>query len=197
VDDLGPKAASPEGLRHLEQNPIEVGPPGLKGRSRRSWRAYNAAAPPAASDTRRGIPPFTCVSRYGEGNTMGDQFRATCLDCRKKFTVSSGGGFSFHLVRCDKCGKTKDMGFDELGELHLRYLKGLPGPYSVATAGHDESVRLNAPVEPISEDEYHAGVDDLAGECRCGGKYSLDAPPRCPRCHSTRIEAGASEILDD
>lgn len=128
---------------------------------------------------------------------MGAEVSAKCLDCRKKFKVNSGGGFSFHLVRCDKCGETKSIGFDELGELHLRYLKGLPGPYCIATADHDQAVRLHAPVEPISEDEYYEGIDALAGECRCGGKYSLSAPPRCPRCHSTRIEQGRVELLYD
>jgi hypothetical protein len=119
---------------------------------------------------------------------MGAQSPAKCLDCQKKFTVSRGGGFSFHLVRCGECGKTKGIQFDELGELHLRYLKGLPGPYSIATAEHDASVRQDATVEPIDEDQYHEGIDAMAGECRCGGRYSLDAPPRCPKCRSPRIE---------
>jgi len=128
---------------------------------------------------------------------MGHVVEAKCLDCGKSFKVEHGGGFFFHLVRCDKCGKTKSIGFDDLGELHLRYLKGLPGPYCVASSEHDENVRKHAPVEPISEEEYYRGVNAIAGKCRCGGKYNLDAPPRCPRCHSTRIKEGEVIVMYD
>ena len=61
---------------------------------------------------------------------MGHIVEAKCLDCGEKFEIEHGGGFFFHLLRCDKCGKTESIGFDKLGELHLQYLKGLPGPYS-------------------------------------------------------------------
>jgi hypothetical protein len=88
--------------------------------------------------------------------TMGHEVEAKCLDCGTTFTVMHGGGFFFHLVRCDKCGRTKSIGFDDLGELHLRYLKGSPGPYCIASSEHDEHVRKHLPVEPISEDEYHS-----------------------------------------
>ena len=128
---------------------------------------------------------------------MGHQIAAKCLDCGRTFTLERGGGFSFHLVRCDKCGKTKAIGFNDLGEIHLRHLMGLPGPYCVASAKHDGSVRKNAPVEPISKAEYHKGVEAIAGKCRCSGKYTLDAPARCPKCRSMRIEEGAITLLYD
>ena len=128
---------------------------------------------------------------------MGEVVKARCLDCGKSFKVERGGGFSFHLVRCDKCGKTRSIGFDELGELHMRYLKGLPGPYCVASSQHDEYVRKQIKVEPISEEEYYRGVNAVAGKCRCGGKYTLDAPPRCPKCHSTRIKEGEVTVMYD
>jgi len=128
---------------------------------------------------------------------MGHQVKAKCLDCGRTFTVDHGGGFVFHLVRCNKCGKTKSIGFDDLGDLHLSYLKGLPEPYCVASSEHDEKVRKYAPVQPISEDEYHRGVEAIAGKCRCGGKYTLDAPPRCLKCRSTRIEEGQITVMYD
>ena len=121
---------------------------------------------------------------------MGYQVEAKCLHCGTTFTVEHDGGFFSHLVRCDKCGKTKFIGFDELGELHLRYLKGLSGPYCIANAEYDEYVRTYVPLEPISESEYRRGIEDVAGRCACGGKYTLDAPPRCPNCHSTRLKEG-------
>jgi len=40
---------------------------------------------------------------------MGEQVAAKCLDCGRRFKVDHGGGFSLHLVRCNKCGKTESM----------------------------------------------------------------------------------------
>lgn len=128
---------------------------------------------------------------------MGQLIRASCLACGERFDVSRGGGFTFHLLRCDTCGRTTAVSFAALGNLHLRYLKGLPGPYSLGTADHDERVRASAPVEPISAEEYHQGVQDFAGNCHCGGQYAFAAPARCPRCHSTRIAEGEVVICYD
>jgi hypothetical protein len=128
---------------------------------------------------------------------MGHQVGAKCLDCGRTFKVDHGGGFSFHLVRCETCGKTKSMAFDVLGELHVRYVKGLPGPYSTATVEQDENLREHSPVQPISEPEYHKEIEALAGRCRCGGRYRLDAPPRCPKCRSARIEEGRITTMYD
>ncbi len=82
---------------------------------------------------------------------MGHIAGAKCFDCGELFAMDSGGGFFFHLLRCDGCGATKTIGFDELGELHLRYLKGLSEPYCVASSEHDENVRKHARIEPISD----------------------------------------------
>ncbi len=128
---------------------------------------------------------------------MGHQVEAKCRECGSTFTVDHGGGFSFHLVRCENCGKTKSIGFDKLGELHLRYLKGLSEPYCVESAEHDECVREHTQVEPISEDAYHRGIEAIAGTCRCGGNYCLDAPSRCPKCHSMRIDEGKITVMYD
>lgn len=128
---------------------------------------------------------------------MGHQVKAKCRECGSTFTVDHGGGFIFHLVRCENCGKTKSIGFDELGELHQRHLKGLPGPYCVASAEHDKDIREHAQVEPISEDEYHRRIEAIAGTCRCGGSYCLDASARCPKCRSTRIDEGEITVMYD
>ncbi len=131
---------------------------------------------------------------------MGSRSEASCLDCGESFMVSEGGGFFFgffHLLRCEECGDTKSIGFDELGELHLRYLKELPGPYSMVSAEHDRYVREHAPVEPISEQEYWAGVEAAAGSCECGGRFVFDASPGCPACRSTNIAEGTTTICYD
>jgi len=119
---------------------------------------------------------------------MGREYGVICRKCGQKFSVSEGGGFVFHLLHCDRCGRERSISFEDIGEPHLRYLKGLPGPYAIATSDHDENVRENYPGEPISEEEYHAAVEKLAGKCRCGGEFRFGAPPRCPECGSADLE---------
>lgn len=116
---------------------------------------------------------------------MGSRFSAICNACGTHFAVNDGGGFFFHLLHCDACGTERAIGFDEIGEPHLRYLKGLKVPYCMASAEHDRRVRETFPGEPMTEEEYHAAVEELCGTCDCGGHFRFDAPARCPRCHST------------
>ena len=121
---------------------------------------------------------------------MGHTVEAKCRECGEDFEVKHGGGFTSHLVGCDRCGRAKFMHFHELGELHRKWVKGLPMPYCSSTAEEDLYIQKYVPIEPISDEEYHHGIEALAGECKCGGKYTLDAPPRCPKCRSTKIEEG-------
>jgi predicted Zn-ribbon and HTH transcriptional regulator len=128
---------------------------------------------------------------------MGQMFQAKCRECGHEFRVRQGGGFTFHVVRCDNCGKTKSIGFEELGELHIRFLKGLTGPYSMATAELDDLARKLPSGPAITEEEYKAGVESVAGYCRCRGKYTLSAPPRCPTCGSTDFSEGNLMVCYD
>jgi hypothetical protein len=43
---------------------------------------------------------------------MGHTMNSQCRACGNTFTVDHGGGFYFHLLRCDKCGQTKSIGFN-------------------------------------------------------------------------------------
>lgn len=54
---------------------------------------------------------------------MGQGCTAICKDCGNEFTANIGGGFFFHLLHCYRCGKEKEIGFDELREIHLQYLR--------------------------------------------------------------------------
>lgn len=128
---------------------------------------------------------------------MGCVVKTKCLDCDEEFAYKDGGGFFFHLVRCEKCGKSKSIGFDELGETHLRYIKGLPVPYCIASSDFDKNIQKYAQVEPMSEDDYNNAVETFAGVCRCKGKYKFNSPPRCPKCRSTRIEEIGTGIMYD
>lgn len=130
--------------------------------------------------------------------TMGRRYRAKCIDCGASFTVNEGGGFFFYILRCDKCGKTNNISFDDLGELHDRFLKGLPCPYCAASSEHDKYVKEHVDVEPISEDEYHRAVEKFAGKCKCGGQFTFDAPIRCRKCRSTHFkECGGTITMYD
>ncbi|MFC2167507.1 hypothetical protein ACFLRW_00870 [Acidobacteriota bacterium] len=128
---------------------------------------------------------------------MGQAYRAKCKDCGNDFTDKEGGGFYFHLLRCDKCGKSKEIGFDEIGEPHLRYIKGLGGPYSVASSQTDKMIQEEYPGDSITESEYHREIEKLMGQCKCGGQHSFDAPPRCPGCNSINIEKGDVFMMYD
>ena len=116
---------------------------------------------------------------------MGSSFGAICNKCDRTFEINDGGGFHFHLLHCDKCGKDKSINFEEIGEPHLRYIKGLPGPYAIASRENDKHIQDSYPGNPMPEDEYHAAVESLAGKHKCGGYYKFDAPARCPKCKST------------
>jgi len=112
-----------------------------------------------------------------------------CNSCGKEFEIREGGGFTFHLLHCDRCGAEKMISFDELGDIHLRYIKGLDMPYSIATMEGEKDIKENYPGEPISEDEYHKLVEEYAGVCDCGGHFRFDASQqkKCPYCGSIDI----------
>jgi predicted Zn-ribbon and HTH transcriptional regulator len=121
---------------------------------------------------------------------MGQTYRAECRECGYRFEFDDGGGFFFHLLRCNSCGKPKSMGFEEIGEPHLRYIKGLNTPYCMTTAGSDRYIQENYPGKPLSERGYHRAVEKLAGDCRCGGAFKFNAKARCPKCKSTKLTKG-------
>ena len=126
---------------------------------------------------------------------MGHRFSAVCNECGTKFLASEGGGFFFHLLHCEKSGKEKAISFDEISDLHSRYLKGLPGPYSVATSAHDEAVKRGCPGKVLTQEEYHTKVEEWADKCNCRGCYRFDAPPRCPKCKSENFSLQKDGII--
>lgn len=95
---------------------------------------------------------------------MGTAYDATCQQCGHRFEVHEGGGFFFHLLHCDMCGRTKNISFDEVRE----------------SAPEDGS-------ETASPFDYET-VEAMAGQCRCGGAFRMDAPARCPKCRSSDLK---------
>ena len=118
---------------------------------------------------------------------MGHGFEGKCAACGHKTQFRVGGGFFFHLLHCDRCGKERSIAFDKLRDVHERYVKGLRGPWTVVTMDRDQEIQENAPIQPLSHDEYHHAIEELVGKCPCGGQFSMTAPPRCPRCQSAEI----------
>jgi hypothetical protein len=94
---------------------------------------------------------------------MGSSRDVICESCGHRFQASEGGGFFFHLLHCDLCGREKSVGFDELGD-----------------------------AQPLTEDEYSSVIEQTAGSCDCGGRYQMEAPPRCPVCRSVEFREDPS-----
>ena len=116
---------------------------------------------------------------------MGSATSYICKSCGTRFMARDGGGFFFDLLHCDACGATKSIGHGELGDVHLGFVKGLPGPYAVARAGMDRKIQAEYPGRALTRDEYHAAAEAKVGGCECGGRFTYDAPARCPGCRST------------
>jgi hypothetical protein len=95
---------------------------------------------------------------------VGSEHVAICTNCGTRCTVREGGGFFFEIVHCERCGRAKSVGFDELGSL--------------------------SPIQgaDTQSEAYRSAVERIAGRHRCSGHYRLKAPPRCPRCRSTDLE---------
>jgi hypothetical protein len=111
---------------------------------------------------------------------MGFLYEAACRGCGNKFKVARGGGHRFALVRCDVCGETKDVVYEEIKEARSRYLE------RNAAIEWDDS----HPDAQQIESEYCLALEAVAGRCDCGGRFLLRAPARCPKCHSLEIEQG-------
>ena len=116
---------------------------------------------------------------------MGSASSYICRACGAHFMARSGGGFFFDMLHCDTCGATKEVGHRELGDVHLGFVKGLPGPYAVARAAMDRQIRETYEGKPLTREQHHAAAEATLDACDCGGHHSYDAPARCPECRST------------
>ncbi len=84
-----------------------------------------------------------------------------------------------------QCGETNSVGHQELGDIHLGFAKGLPGPYALSRMAMDRRIQAEYPGKPLTRDEYHAAAVATLEACACGGTFRYDAPARCPQCRST------------
>ena len=115
--------------------------------------------------------------------------------------MREGGGFFFDELHCDACGAVTSARHQDLGDIHLRYVKGLGMPYAMVRAEMDRRIQQEYPGEPLSEADYHATVEDRLDPCSCGGRFGYAAPPRCPSCRSTEamwdVDESAGEAFYD
>ena len=116
---------------------------------------------------------------------MGSATSYICRTCGTHFMARDGGGFMFDLLHCDTCGATKSVSHEELGDIHLGFVKGLPGPYAMARAAMDRRIQAEYPGRPLTRAEYRSAAEARVNQCDCGGDYRYDAPARCPGCRST------------
>ena len=116
---------------------------------------------------------------------MGSISGFICNQCGEHFRVRDGGGFFFDMLHCDRCGGAKSVSHQELGDIHLGFVKGLTTPYAIARARLDREIQATYPGEPLTRDEYHAAAEATLEPCGCGGRFRYDAPARCPACGST------------
>ena len=116
---------------------------------------------------------------------MGSASSFICRTCGTHFMARDGGGFMFDLLHCDACGATTSVSHQELGAIHLGFVKGLPGPYAVARTAMDRRIQAEYPGRTLTRQEYHAAAEATLDECACGGTFRYDAPARCPGCRST------------
>ena len=78
-------------------------------------------------DARHDIPDGTLVVKTSPpgcppNGTMGQSYGVICQRCEERFDVNEGGGFTFHLLRCDRYGRERSVEFAQLGDLHADYL---------------------------------------------------------------------------
>lgn len=116
---------------------------------------------------------------------MGHSTGWICSVCGRHFQVRGGGGFFFDLLHCEACGRARTVTHEHLGDIHLAFVKGLPGPYAVSRTKMDREIRETYPGQPLTPAEYHGAAEATLDPCECGGRFRYDAPARCPTCRST------------
>ena len=116
---------------------------------------------------------------------MATIVRNTCLDCDTVFTRTVGPTMTADNLTCDRCGRSQLVSHAAIGDVHLRYIKGLAGPWSVSRTEADAFVRAHYPGEPLERADYEVAAEDALEPCSCGGRFRYGAPARCPRCGAT------------
>jgi hypothetical protein len=116
---------------------------------------------------------------------LGQSSTYICRRDGTRFAARQGGGFWFDLLHCDSCGRGQNVSHEDLGDIHLGFIKGLRTVYAMSRSTFDREVQRTFPGPTLSRDEYHAAAEATLEPCACGGRFRYDAPARCPTCRST------------
>ena len=87
------------------------------------------------------------------------RFDAHCQEYGTRFHVVEGGSMSLVRLRCNTCGEDWTMSVDKL-----------------------DKIRARTNLEPWQF------LEQIAGNCECGGHFRKDAKQRCPQCNSLNYE---------
>lgn len=115
---------------------------------------------------------------------MGTLTSFICRTCGTHFAARQGGTRYSDLLHCEACGADLPLSHEELGDVHLRYIKGLSVPYAVSRMKFDRWIQAHYPGEPLDRGSYETAVESLQAACACGGRFTYRAEPRCPTCRS-------------
>ncbi|MBI3745186.1 MAG: hypothetical protein HY264_01415 [Chloroflexi bacterium] len=121
---------------------------------------------------------------------MGSRAGYVCRSCGTHRSVDRGGGFVFDMLHCDQCGLATSLSHQDLGDIRLRFVKGLKVPYAVARAAMDARIQAEYPGEPLSDVEYHAAAEATLDPCSCGGRFLYAGPGSMPRREGSTSESG-------
>ena len=93
---------------------------------------------------------------------MGQSYDAICQDCGHRCKVHDGPAMLALLFHCDRCG----------AELFMDLLQA-------------EQLRSECP--DWSQDQPYGPAKAKQRCPACGGTFDTEAPPRCPKCRSSKL----------
>jgi hypothetical protein len=140
------------------------------------FRCYNSAAAVAWREQRRAEEP--AYDRYLWLKTHRQPVRcphcSAMLDMSPRVTGMMGSMLPVNCTRCHRA-TTSRFSFDRPGEAIWRRIEVIRGDF--VRSRHLD--RIEECLRQVAR-EYDRFVDPFP--CKCGGRFSLAAKPRCPRC---------------
>lgn len=107
---------------------------------------------------------------------MGQMIRSTCADCGKVAHQIDGAMMAGYRPRCADCGRAQLVPVEDVVEDEAEQTDASAGP-----GGHEADGES-------AWSRRQRRVLELAGTCTCGGRFTADAPLRCPSCRSTDLD---------
>jgi hypothetical protein len=104
---------------------------------------------------------------------MGSMLNVICSACGHQAQQIDGAIMSGFNPRCTKCGRTRFVSISDL---------------------FDDQEQGSGRAD---FDSLESRVPIVAGKCRCGGQFTLDAPFRCRKCRSTDVVTEDTGLMVD